>query len=168
MRCRGFSLIELMVTIAVLAILVAIGFPSFHSSLQSNRVTTANNELVAALSLSRSEAIRNARGSGICPSKGGEECDGDDWSDGWIVWADENGDGTLDNDEEVLRVRQASQRLAFGGHSSAVTFDSRGRLRTAGGVQITLQPDDCEEDRELKRALRVNAVGQVTTLREKC
>lgn len=168
MRCRGFSLIELMVTIAVLAILLTIGLPSFQGSLQSNRVTTVNNELVAALSLSRSEAIRNTRGSGICPSKGGVECDGDDWSDGWIVWADENGDGELDDDEEILRVRQASQKLDFSGHSNAVAFDSRGRLRATSAVEISLQPEGCSAGRELKRALRINAVGQVTTLREEC
>lgn len=166
---RGFSLIELMVTVSVLAILLALGLPSFQSSLQSNRVSTANNELVAAFALARSEAIRNTQGSGVCPSVSGTECDEDgQWSDGWIIWNDENSNGELDDDEEVVRIRQAIRRIDFSGDASPIAFDSRGRLLDGGDVQIDFQPNQCPEGRELKRSLSINASGQVKTSREAC
>ncbi len=168
MRCRGFSLIELMVTIAVLAILLSIGLPSFRSSLQSNRLATASNELIASLNLARSEAIRNTRGGAICPSTSGTECDGADWGDGWIIWADENEDGAFDSGEEILRVKQASNRLTFGGNSAPIAFDSRGRRRGSVDIQITVKPSDCSPGRDLQRRLNINAVGQIAMSRENC
>jgi len=66
-HARGFSLVELMVTIAVLAILLAIGIPSFASLIASNRLTSATNELVAALQTARTEAIRRNVRVTVCP-----------------------------------------------------------------------------------------------------
>ncbi len=71
-RADGFTLVELMVTVAMLAILSAIAFPSFQSTLRSNRVATATNEMIAAIALARSEAVRNNRGSSICASSDGQ------------------------------------------------------------------------------------------------
>lgn len=57
-RQNGFTLVELMVTVAVLAILSTIAYPSFQSTIRSNRVATTTNELIASLALARSEAIK--------------------------------------------------------------------------------------------------------------
>jgi type IV fimbrial biogenesis protein FimT len=59
--CRGFTLIELMVTIAVLAILATVGIPGFVDLVQNNRVTTQANELVTALNVGRTEAVKRGR-----------------------------------------------------------------------------------------------------------
>ena len=61
-RQNGFTLVELMVTVAVLAILSTIAYPSFQSTIRSNRVATTTNELIASLALARSEAIKNTHG----------------------------------------------------------------------------------------------------------
>lgn len=168
MRQRGFSLIELMVTVSVLAILLAIGLPSFQSSMRSNLVATTSNELIAAMNLARSEAIRNARGGGICPSESGTDCDGTDWADGWIVWADTNADGALDDDDEVIRIRQELTKLTFGGSTAVIAFDARGRRRSTSATAITLQPSDCPAGHELLRRLTINAIGQVSIEKEEC
>src|SRR5690606_7896913 len=88
----GFTLLELMVVIAIAAILLALALPSFTSTLRSNRVATSTNELLATLSLARSEAVRNTRGAGVCTSADGGACGGD-WDSGWLVWGDSNGNG---------------------------------------------------------------------------
>ena len=59
--CRGFTLLELMVAIAVLAVLATVGVPSFRDLIQNNRITTQTNELVTALSFARAEAIKRGQ-----------------------------------------------------------------------------------------------------------
>lgn len=165
-RHSGFTLIELMITIAVAAVLLAIGLPSFQQSLRSNRVATATNEMIGALSLARGEAIRNNGGGAVCPSTNGTACGGA-WSDGWLVWADTNGNSALDAGEAVLRYSQGSPRLAVSNSGGTVAFDARGRRRAAGDQTLTLRPDECA-DQPLQRTLTINASGQVTTVKGTC
>src|SRR5690606_34204013 len=79
--------IELLVTVAVVAILLAIAFPNFEGSMRRNRLATTTNELLGSVALARSEAILNTRGAGICASADGLACGGD-WDVGWRVWTD--------------------------------------------------------------------------------
>lgn len=75
-RSRGVTLIELMVTVAVAAILMAIAAPSFTSLLNNNRLTSAANEMVAAIQSARMEAIRGGSSVTACSSANGESCGG--------------------------------------------------------------------------------------------
>lgn len=88
----GFTLVELMVTVAVLAIVLAIGVPSFQNAIAGNQVTSAANDFLATINMARAEAIR--RGARVTVCKGGAaatQCDANaasDWKDGWIVFVD--------------------------------------------------------------------------------
>lgn len=165
-QVSGFTLLELMVTVAIMAILLAIALPSFQSSLRSNRAATATNEMMASLSLARSEAIKNKGGGAVCPSSSGTACVGN-WSDGWLVWADANGNSALDAGETVLRYSQGNPRLTVNNSDATVAFDPRGRSRAAGNQTLTLRPDECGSQ-PLQRTLTVNASGQVTTVKGAC
>lgn len=162
---RGVTLVELMVTVAVLAIVTAIAYPSFTDVLRSNRVSTATNELVASLALARSEAIRSARPTGVCASKEGSACDGS-WSDGLLVWEDRDGDGELDPGEQVVRFAALKGRFTVTG-PGRVRFDGRGRS-APGQDALTLQPADCPEGKLHRRELHVSATGQLRTERAEC
>lgn len=87
---RGFSLIELMVTLGVLAVVIGIAAPLFTGMTNSNRLTGAANELVAAFQVARSEAIRRNVRTVICESTDSATCrNGSPWR-GWIVFTDFN------------------------------------------------------------------------------
>ncbi len=165
-RNSGFTLMELMVTLAVLAILLAVGLPSFQGSLRSNRLATTTNELIASMALARSEAIRNGRGSGVCASADGASC-GDDWAAGWLVWQDANGNGSLDAGETVLRFSQGNAKIAASATADVIAFDSRGRRRAANDQSVGLQPSDCPGG-DLRRTVTVNTTGQIKTTKGAC
>lgn len=164
---RGFTLVELMVTIAVLAILVAIAFPSFESSFRSNRVATTNNALLTALSMARSEAVRNTRGGGVCASADGTACDGT-WSQGWMAFADNNGSGDFDGGDTVINFTQLNPRMvAEGDGVDVIAFDSRGRRVAGADQQIVLHPQECD-GQELQRTVSVSATGTVRVAKGAC
>ncbi len=165
----GFTLVELMVTIAIVAILAAVAFPSFESSLRSNRVATMTNELLGSFSLARSEAIRSTQPTVMCASANGTSC-GTDWNQGWIVFVDTDNSGTVNGAEVVTRYVQAHANMnltANGGPSaSSVRFDSRGR---PDGIRaMVLQPSTCPSGETLRREMSLTAVGQVSTTKAAC
>lgn len=89
---RGVTLIELMVTLVVLAILVSAAVPSFVNMVRNNQRTAVLNRLLTDIQLARSEAIKSGVPHVICPAfSDGETCDTADfsWSDGWIVFRDD-------------------------------------------------------------------------------
>lgn len=163
----GFTLVELVTTVAIAAVLAAIALPSFRNTLRSNRVATSTNEMLASLSYSRSEAIRSARWASICGSAAGTACDGT-WTQGWLVWSDSDGDGVLETGETVLRFSQGNAKLAVTAPAGdVITFDARGRRMSAADQTVVMQPDECG-DQPLRRTLNVNATGQVRIDREAC
>jgi type IV fimbrial biogenesis protein FimT len=108
---RGFTLVELMVTIMVLALLLGIGMPSFRDASLSSRLGAYANDLVASAQLARSEAIKRNAPVTLCASEDGATCaaDGTDWNVGWIVINDD--DAVLQRQEplpEEFRFTEAS------------------------------------------------------------
>lgn len=113
MKIRGFTVVELMMTIAILAILLSIGIPSFSSIVGNSNMSANSSDLLTAFNYARTEAIK--RGASVALGKN----DGSTWSGGLVVWVDENGDGSLGNTEEVLRYWDA-----FSTDSSLVSSNS--------------------------------------------
>jgi type IV fimbrial biogenesis protein FimT len=93
-KSRGFTLIELMITISIAAILMAIAIPSFNSTIRSTRLTTYANELITSLNLARSEAIKR----GIQMTARRKGANSQQWESGWDIFVDLNGSGTFSDD----------------------------------------------------------------------
>jgi len=124
---KGFTLIELIVTISVVAILLTIAIPNFQTFVLNNRLTGQANDMMTALNYARSEAIK--RGLPVSMSSNSGTAD---WSAGWIVFADPNNDGIFNAGDTKLRAVPAlggSNTLNAG--LAAVTFDSGGFARTS-------------------------------------
>lgn len=92
----GFTLIELMVTVALLAIGLALGTPYIQDAVMNVRMTGQANDLMADLALARSEAVKRNVTVALCTTTNGSTCGGGTWADGWLVFPDLNGNGTQD------------------------------------------------------------------------
>lgn len=95
-RASGFTLIELVVTMAVLVIVVSIAAPSFTNMVTNNRSAGLGSELTAAIQFARSEAIKRASRVAICPSSDGNSClTSSDWAKGWLIFVDTSASDSL-------------------------------------------------------------------------
>lgn len=106
-RETGFTLIEVMLTILVLGLVLAIGVPGFQNSARNARMTTAANDLIAAFQLTRSESIKRRAPVILCVSDNSREADADcitdgSWPDGWIAFADNDRNNALSADDEIV------------------------------------------------------------------
>lgn len=123
-RSRGFTLIELMTTISILAILTMVAMPSFRGFVANQRVRNASFDLMAALTLARSQAITQNGPVSLRKS-------GDDWNTGWTVT-----DGTnVFGRQESL----SSLSITNTGGVTAVTYERDGRLSSAN-TKFTIKP----------------------------
>lgn len=135
---QGFTLIELLVTLSVASILLSVAVPSFSTFIQNNLLTTQSNSFYSALALAKSEAIRRSSPVTLCPSTNGTSCTGGTtWSSGWLVFADANNAGVVDEGEEILQVGAAfSGGNIFSGNMGRVTFTANGFSMGSNGTII--------------------------------
>lgn len=108
-RPAGFTLIELMVTLSVFAILLTIGIPSLQMFIQNSRLQSQSASLVGDFNYARAEAVRLGSPVVVCASADGASCSGvQTWETGWVVFNDRDADNTVDAAElPVLRAAPA-------------------------------------------------------------
>lgn len=140
---RGLTLIELMIGLAVLGVVLALAAPSFEQSINGNRLSSAAAEMVGALQLARSEAVRNNRRVVVCRSDDGSACSTTNASwNGWIVFVDTDRDGVRDGTEPVVKAGTIENDVrllpsaAIVGLSQSITFRGDGTARTAAGQLV--------------------------------
>lgn len=103
--CRGVTVVELMVVISILAVLLTVGIPGYSNLMHKNRISETSGLLHVSLHMARGEAIKRRRPVQVCPTADGASCrDDGDWSEGWVVFADSNGNNTPDAGEVVRLV----------------------------------------------------------------
>jgi type IV fimbrial biogenesis protein FimT len=124
---RGFTLLELLVTLAVAGVLLTVAVPSFKTTITNNRQIAQTNELLGSLMYARSEAITENKSAVICASTDGSTC-GTDWSQGWIVYSSADA-------SKILRSHSAldgGNKLYDGTIGSSITFNSNGTSTASG------------------------------------
>lgn len=153
-RSGGFTLIELMITVAVAAILITVAIPAYQSMVQRNSMTSVVNTLVGALNYARSEAVTRGTLVYICASEDQATCGGD-WLDGWIVYAPEYPDYKPKSDS-LLRAHDAinapqltvtdniASPLVLGGNNPVI-FGGSGFLADGSGATLTLATEHTDD-----------------------
>ncbi len=159
-RPAGFTLIELLTTTSILAILAGVAASPMSALLERHRANAAASSLIAHMQLARMAAVSRNRRAVLCPSSDGAHCDGGtDWSPGWLLFVDDDGNRQPDAADEILRVdREPTSR-----HLRIVSSAGRQQLRylpdgTSGGSNLTLSI--CNPKGDLLARVIVNNVGR--------
>lgn len=135
-KYSGFTLVELMVVLAIVAIVMAFGMPSFSEFVKNDRLSTQINLLVGHLAYARSEAVLRAQPVGLCASSNSTSCTGT-WSDGWIVYVDADSSGGYNAAADtILRVNQglSSGMTLTSSLGTNFLYDNRGYADTGNGT----------------------------------
>lgn len=164
-RLQGFTLVELLMTLAVMAVLVTFAVPSFHSLTDSSKLTAASNALLSSMRLARSEAIRRGSRVVLCKTSDGLACaERGGWEQGWMVFHDANNDGERDRSEPVIqRMQPLAASLRLTGNSTVakyVSFLSTGGARLTGGGFQAGTLTVCNPSAGQARLIVLNAAGR--------
>jgi type IV fimbrial biogenesis protein FimT len=155
-----------MVALAVGTIILAIGLPSFMGLLSTNQMAGYSNDLVGAIRLARSEAVKRASSVTVCASNADQtNCSDNDWINGWIVFIDDDADGSLDGGEEIHRVWSIAMEergnLEFQATSpNSIRFDASGSNAADVQVQFAFKKNDCQGSQA--RRITVSIMGRAS------
>ena len=142
-QSHGFTLIELIVTLAVSSILAASAFPNLSGLIAQERTVILTNTLAGALAYARSEAVTQQTTIITCQSNNGSECNrSGSWQNGWIIFADNNHSKQRETEEPLLRVYAASDNgtqaifNGAGGNDHYMRYKPSGRAYPNGSFLI--------------------------------
>jgi two-component system, OmpR family, sensor histidine kinase TctE len=178
---RGYSLVELIVTMTIVAIVIGIAVPSYKYVTNSNRVSAEVNLLLGDLQYARSEAVKEGSTVTVCPSNNANTSTpsclttGANWNTGWLVFSDINASGALDTGAQLLRAQPgfSPSTDTFVSSDPGVKFVSFNRegfttipttdMTTNGGLLIKLNV--ATPNVQWERCLLLSYVGVMQTLR---
>ncbi|VAW73882.1 Type IV fimbrial biogenesis protein FimT [hydrothermal vent metagenome] len=157
----GFTLVELMIALAVFAITVTFAIPNLREFIQNNRLISQTNDMSSSLHLARSEAVKRKQTVTICGSNNSSTCNTPAWEQGWIVFVDVDGDGVVDGGtDEILRVSGA---LSGANTLRTISFTSTARVQynSQGAIDSTGSFTLCDTRGALTaRAININITGR--------
>lgn len=167
----GFTLIELMVTIALAAIILTQAVPSFHALVQNNRLIAQKNEFISALNLARGEALKRGVRVTVCASNDQANCNTTNWEAGWIIFSDRNGNVSLDagtgaclaTEDCLIRVSSGieegntltAKKSGAAANTGYIQFSPRGAVDAAATFTFCDRRGD-----EYARATNINSLGR--------
>ncbi|MES9989962.1 MAG: GspH/FimT family pseudopilin [Candidatus Thiodiazotropha endolucinida] len=141
---QGFTLIEMMITVVIAAILLTVGIPSFFNMIERNSVSSTSNELVSALLYARSEAVRQEGNAIFTPA-----------ANGWTVGIDTDLDGAVDSTVLQYAIDNANISIAEALGADTLTYNPRGRAAASAGDSIEISYDGT-----LKSRVCISLIGR--------
>lgn len=152
--CKGVTLVELMVTVAIIAILASVAVPAFESVMLSSRLTSMSNDFVSAVQLARNEAIKRNTTVTLCVAGSASSCGTGGWQQGWLV---------LDSASQVIHSR-ASLNTGYllkssGTAVTSITFQPSGAGATTAVLVLCKSTPSAGSQ---ERTITVSATGRAT------
>lgn len=151
----GFTLIELMVTLAIATIIMTAAVPGMNTMIRNNSLATHTNLLVTDINLARSESIKRGVRVVLCRSANPDAttptCSGSayTWTTGWLVFADANGNASFDSGDTLLRIGKAfSSAITIKTNSTSnnnLQYNPNGTTNEGGGTAIFALCDERNE-----------------------
>lgn len=179
---NAFTLMELMVVIAIGAILVTIAVPSFINMMERNRVSAQARDVISAFNLARAEAITRGNTVSVCTSNNGTGCSGStNWANGWIVFSelsvppnsavDGGNCNNVTTDDCIIRVWGATPGVVSLGQgpdidNTIVTYMPDSRV--AAVISVAVSPVNCAAGANKQKTVSISATGQVTVTEGSC
>lgn len=171
-KSRGFTMVELMVVIAIVAVLTTLAAPSFKNLIQSNSMSSVVNTFLADMRYARSEAIRRGGKVVMCrsnspeasPPSCGTGSGTNGWVSGWVIYADENSNGSIES-TEVLRVQSpittvdSIMQTSGGGARNSLEFTATGRLKLSSMLALQFGGND-HFSNEAQRVVCISVGGR--------
>lgn len=168
-----------MIAVSVLAILLGIGVPSFNDMIRQNRLANQTNDFLAAAAVARSEAVKRGKLVSMCPTAANaaaaNACSGDDaWSNGWLVFVDENTIGIIDGTDAVIQSWPTSttQRINITNPNTLfISYRSDGSTTLGLGNRSTFSVVPYRgycANPQGARSVVVSAAGRVNVTRVNC
>ena len=167
-RPAGLSLLELLITLTIAAVLTGLAYPNFQSFLARVQTTTRINDLVSLVRFARHAAISEQRWVGLCPALGERCTNSPDWETGIMVFADGNRDGTRQPAEPVLAYQPAlkpGERLRWRAfrRQNYLQFRARGYTNWQNGTFLYCPAD---ADPRYAKGLILNIKGRTAPTRD--
>lgn len=153
----GFTLLEMMIVIAIIGIVAAVGLPSFRYLTSSTKVKSASTELYLGLIRARNEAVKRNRLVSVSKNAAG-------WAAGWQIIADDNQDGVFTGADRMVHETSAQARVTITSDQDSVVFLSSGRIL---GALPVLEVTSAETP-AMKRCITADLTGRPYTKEGDC
>lgn len=168
-RQRGVTLIELIITVGIAAILLGIGIPSYQYVTTDNRMAGEVNDLLGTMQYARAEAIKEGNNVVVCASANGTACsNATTWQTGWIVFSDPDNNGTLEAGETILQYHNAftggDTFTPADNTTSEVQFSRDGFAFGLAAAGVYLELHNSTATATYTRCLQVTIVGALNTV----
>jgi len=141
---RGFTLLEVITTLSISAILTGTAIPAFNELIVRTRLTTEINTFVGHLHYTRSEAIKRGVRAIMCRSTDGESCERTEgWEEGWIIFADYNANREVDGRDVVLFVEKGQNNgiTITSGQRRRIVYQNTGQSPGSNGTYVFCDPN---------------------------
>lgn len=166
---RGFTLTELLITIALAGLFITFAIPGFYAIIQNNKSVTMVNTLSSGLNYARMESIRRGVRVSVCSAGNASlsTCGtNSQWAQGWIVFVDADNNNAVDSSNNLLKVNEALPTgTTVTANNALVSFDGSGFV-TNGNFTMTVTAAGCTGYNA--RVLTLSTSGRLSIVRSSC